>query len=228
MHRNIAKTALATAALTLGLTGGASALPGKAKVDRDDLKANVVKSFNIKAKQVKTADLGDRVVTAAQLGLNSVGSEHVADESLTGADVKDESLTAAEIQNASLTGEDVKDDSLTGDDIQESTLKGFMGSQVRYVLNQAAPVPGGNGGFPSSVEVSCPAGERAIGGSAAWIIPNFQDGNVPTALHVMITATMPKPATPGTGDATGWHASGRNFSGTTRALRVYAICVPKA
>ncbi len=227
--RSIAtKAALATAALCLGLTGTASALPGKAKIDRDDLKSNVVKSFHIKAKQVKTSDLADRAVTQAKLGLGSVGSDQVLDESLTGTDVKDESLTAAEIQNASLTGADVQDNSLTGDDIQESTLQGFMSNQVRYVVNQAAPVPGGNGGFPSSVEVNCPAGERAIGGSAAWIIPNFQDGNVPTALDVNITASMPKPAQPGTGNATGWHASGRNFSGTERALRVYAICVPAA
>jgi uncharacterized protein YjbI with pentapeptide repeats len=222
------KALLAAAALCVAMTGTASALPGKANVDRDDLKANTVKSFNIGVKQVKTADIGDFAVRQAQLGLSSVGSDQVIDESLTGADVKDESLTAAEIQNASLTGEDVKDDSLTGDDVQESTLKGFMSSQVRYVFNQANPVPGPAGGNPSSVEVDCPAGERAIGGSAAWIIPNFQDGNVPTALHVTITASMPKPANPGTGDATGWQAHGRNLSGTDRALRVYAMCVPKA
>lgn len=208
MRSIITKAALATAALSLGLTGSAAALPGKAKIDRDDLRANVVKSFNIGAKQVKTSDLANRAVTQAKLGLNSVGSDQVIDESLTGADVKN--------------------DSLTGDDVQESTLQGFMGSQVRYVVNQAAPVPGPQGGTPSSVEVDCPAGERAIGGSAAWIIPNFQDGNQPTALNVTITASMPKPAVPGTGDATGWHASGRNLSGTERALRVYAICVPKA
>jgi hypothetical protein len=96
------------------------------------------------------------------------------------------------------------------------------------VINQAAPVPGPTNGSPSSVEVDCPTGERAIGGGAAWIIPSFQDGNVPTALHVTVTATMPKSATPGTGDATGWQAFGRNLSGTDRALRVYAICVPRA
>jgi len=208
MRSIVSKATLATAALAIGLTGTASALPGKARVDRDDLKANVVKSFNIGPKQVKTADVGLRAIRQAQLGLSSVGSDQVVDESLT--------------------GDDVKNDSLTGADVQESTLKGLMSSQVRYVLNQAAPVPGGNGGVPSSVEVDCPAGERAIGGGAAWIIPNLQDGNAPTALHVTITASMPKPATPGTGDATGWHASGRNLSGTERALRVYAICVPKA
>ena len=228
MRSIITKAALATAVVSLGLTGTASALPGKAKVDRDDLKANVVKSFNIGARQVKTADIGDRAVRQAQLGLESVGSEQVIDESLTGADVKDEALTAAEIQNGSLTGEDVRDDSLTGDDVNEATLKGFMSSQVRYVFNQAPPVDGPAGGIPSSVEVNCPAGERAIGGSAAWIIPNFQDGNVPTALNAPITASLPKPATPGTGDATGWQAHGRNMSGAQRALRVYAICVPTA
>lgn len=206
-HRRLAGLALAAASL-LALPAGADALPGKAKVDRNDLRANVVKSFNIGARQVKTADLATAGVTRAKLALGSVGSDQVEDESLTGADVKNNSLTGA--------------------DVNEATLDGFMASRVRYVFKQANPVPGGAGGFPSSVEADCPAGERAIGGGAAWIIPGFQDGNVPTALHVMITASMPKPANPGTGDATGWHASGRNFSGTNRALRVYAICVPKA
>ena len=208
MRSIIRQTALAAAALSLAVTGSAVALPGKAKVDRDDLRANVVKSFNIGVKEVKTSDVADRAITKAKLGLSSVGSEQVADESLT--------------------GQDVKDDSLTGSDVDEATLKGFMGSQVRYVFNQANPVPGPTAGAPSTVQVSCPQGERAIGGGAAWIIPNFQDGNQPTALHVTITASMPTPATPGTGDATGWQAHGRNLSGTERALRAYAICVPKA
>lgn len=208
MRSLITKSTLAAALLSVGLTGTASALPGKGSVDRGDLRANVVRSFNIAPKQVKTSDVANRAIRQSKLALNAVGSDQVIDDSLTGADVKN--------------------DSLTGADVQESTLTGFMSSQVRYVFNQAAPVPGPQGGTPSSVEVNCPAGERAIGGSAAWIIPNFQDGNVPTALHVTITASMPKPATPGTGNATGWHASGRNLSGTNRALRVYAICVPQA
>lgn len=208
MRSIIRQTTLAAAAITLAVTGSAVALPGKANVDRDDLRANVVKSFNIAPKQVNTSDVADRAIKQAKLGLSSVGSEQVADESLT--------------------GQDVKDDSLTGSDIDEATLKGFMSSQVRYVFAQAAPVPGPAGGTPSTVTANCPQGERAIGGGAAWIIPNFQDGNQPTALHVTITASMPTPATPGTGDAAGWQAHGRNLSGTERALRAYAICVPTA
>jgi hypothetical protein len=216
-RRRLAGVVLAAASL-LALPAGADALPGRAKIDRDDLRANVVRSFNIGVKQVKTSDVADQAITQTKLALNSVGSEQVIDESLTGADVKDESLTGADVRN----------NSLTGDDVDESSLKGFMSSQVRYVFNQAAPVNGPAGGLPSSVEVDCPAGERAIGGGAAWIIPGFGDGNVPTALHAPITASLPKPATPGTGDAVGWQAHGRNLSGTSRALRVYAICVAKA
>jgi hypothetical protein len=80
---------------------------------------------------------------------------------------------------------------------------------------------------PTTISAACPAGERAIGGGGAWLIPTLNGGNDPTALdRAFLSASMPTPAQPGTAAATGWEVAGRNVTGTNRILRVYAICVP--
>ena len=96
-----------------------------------------------------------------------------------------------------------------------------MSNQVRMVSNTTADQANGTG---TSISVSCPATEKAIGGGAAWIQPGT---NTPTGLEAPITASMPIPATGGVNNATGWTAAGRNLTGQPRQLRVYATCVPK-
>jgi hypothetical protein len=73
---------VALVALVAALTGTAVALPGKGKVDKNDLRKNVVKS------------------------------KHVKPQTLTAADVRAESLTGAELQGDSVTGADVDESSL--------------------------------------------------------------------------------------------------------------------
>ena len=192
---------LALIALVVAMSGTAVAVTA--------ISPNSVKSKHIVNGQVKVKDLA----------ADSVRGPKVLDASLTGADVADESLAGADVQNGSLTGEDVQDDSLTGADVNESTLQGVMASQVRMVVSQGAPVQ-----FGAERVASCAAGEKAIGGGAAWIQPGT---NSPTQLEAPITASMPEPAVPATDGATGWRAAGRNLSGVDRAFRVYAVCVPR-
>jgi hypothetical protein len=228
---------LATGALVLSLGGTASALPGKNSVDRNDIRTAAVNSSDICDGSVRTPDLAFGGVTNEKLGDGAVNSLKLLDNSVTGADIQDEtiesqdvknnSLTGQDIQDASLTGADVQDNSLTGQDINESTLQGVMPAQTRFVTNQTGELSGAGGGTPATIAASCPAGERAIGGGGAWLIPNLNGGNDPTALdRAFLSASMPTPAQPGTGAATGWQVAGRNVTGTNRILRVYAICVP--
>jgi hypothetical protein len=192
---------LALIALLVAMSGTAVAVTA--------LAPNSVKSKHIVNGQVKVKDLA----------ADSVRGPKVLDASLGGADVADETLAGADVQNGSLTGEDVQDDSLTGADVNESTLQGVMASQVRTVVSQGAPVQ-----FGAERVASCAPDEKAIGGGAAWVQPGT---NSPTQLEAPITASMPEPALPAADSATGWRAAGRNLSGVDRALRVYAICVPK-
>ena len=141
------------------------------------------------------------------------------------------SIDSREIKNRTIRNKDVRRNTLTGSRIRESRLGTVRRARtlrgVQTVQNQAAPVAGGGAGTPSQVEVACPAGHKAIGGGAAWIIPNFMDGNVATSLNAPITASYPVPATTGSDNHTGWRAHGRNIAGGTRALRVYAVCIDK-
>lgn len=204
------------------------------------LAANSVKSKQIVNGQVKNKDLGNGAVNSPKVKDGSLTGGDVLDESITGTDVQDTTLTGADVQDDSLTGTDVQDNTLTGTDVQDNTLTGadvqndsltgadiqegtlgLMSNQVRMVSNTTAALASGTG---TSISVSCPVTEKAIGGGAAWIQPG---SNSPTGLEAPITASMPIPATGGINNATGWTAAGRNLTGNPRELRVYATCVPK-
>jgi hypothetical protein len=228
---------LATGALVLSLGGTAFALPGKNSVDKNDIRTAAVNSSDIRNGSVQTPDLAfggvttdklrDGAVNSLKLLDNSVSSADIEDDAVESRDVKNDSLTGQDIQDASLTGADVQDNSLTGQDINESTLQGVMPAQTRFVTDQTGELSGAGGGTPATISVTCPAGERAIGGGGAWLIPTLNGGNDPTALdRAFLSASMPTPAQPGTDAATGWQVAGRNVTGTNRILRVYAICVP--
>lgn len=220
---------LATGALVLSLGGTASALPGTNSVDRNDIRTAAVNSSDLRNGQVKTPDLAFGSVSADKIGDGQVNSLKLLDNSVTGADVQNETLESQDIKNETIQSEDVKDNSLTGADIQEGTLQGIMPAQTRFVFNETAQLSGAGAGTPATISVSCPAGERAIGGGGAWLIPTLNGGNDPTALdRAFLSASMPTPAQPGTAAATGWQVAGRNVTGTNRILRVYATCVPNA
>ena len=230
---------LVTGALVLSLGGTASALPGKNMVDSNDVRAGAVNSSDIRNGTVRAPDLafgsvsadkiGDGQVTSLKLLNGTVRGEDVADNTITGGNIANETVQGQDVENGSLTGADVQDNSLTGQDVNESTLTGIMPSQTRYVFSDSPALSGLGGGTPRTQTASCPAGERAIGGGGAWLIPVLNGGNDPTALdRAFLSASMPVPAQPGVSDATGWQVAGRNVTGTDRILRAYAICVPTA
>ena len=143
--------------------------------------------------------------------------------------IRDGGVRKVDLHQNSVDSSKVVDNSLLGADIDTSKL-GLLSDQVRFVFNEGNDNPGTQpGGIPDQVDVSCPSGERAIGGGGAWIIANFGDNDQPTALQdAYISASMPIPARPGTDFATGWRVAGRNVTNTNRHLRAYVICVPKA
>ncbi len=222
----IAMIALLVAMSGTAVAAGLAANSVKSKqiangqVKNKDLGANAVTAGKVKDDSLSGLDLLDGSVLGADVQDGSLAGTDVEDNSLTGTDVQDGSLAGTDVQDNSLTGADVQNDSLTAADIQEGTL-GLMSNQVRMVSNTTAALASGTG---TSISVSCPATEKAIGGGAAWIQPG---SNTPTGLEAPITASMPIPATGGVNNATGWTAAGRNLTGNPRQLRVYATCVPK-
>ena len=128
----------------------------------------------------------------------------------------------------SVNSSKVVDASLTNADIDLSTL-GFLSNQVRFAFAEGNDNAGTQpGGLPDVVAVNCNSDERAIGGGGAWMIVGLNNDDDPTALKdAYISASMPIPARPGSGVATGWRVAGRNGTATVRRLRAYAVCVPK-
>jgi len=191
---------LALVGMALVFAGSAQAftpLSGKV-VKKGTLPGDRIKASTVTGRQVKESSLG--IVPLANLAT-------LADRA-----------TTADTATTAKTADDAK--KLEGRD-----HTAFQANAVRVVTKQAPAVPGPAGGNPSEITVSCNADEKATGGGAAWIITNFQDGNQPTALEAPITASYP--IVDAAGAVTGWHALGRNMSGTERALRAYVMCTPK-
>jgi hypothetical protein len=73
---------VACVALIAALTGTAVALPGKRDVDRNDLRRNVVKSWNVKPEVLKAADVKDESLSGAELQSDSVGGSDIDESTL--------------------------------------------------------------------------------------------------------------------------------------------------
>ena len=206
----VTRTAVATVLVALGL---ALALAGPAQA-ASSINGKVVKKGTLPGDRIKQGTVTGTQVKESSLGLVPLaGFAKLADRAQTAV-----AADTAKVAETAKSADDAK--KLEGRD-----HAAFQANAVRVVTNQAAAVPGPAGGNPSEIAVSCGPDEKATSGGAAWIIPNFQDNNQPTALDAPITGTFP--VTDANGVPTGWRALGRNFSGTNRALRVYVLCSPK-
>jgi hypothetical protein len=78
---------LALVALVFALAGTAVALPGKNKVDANDIKKNAVKSKAIKKGAIKEHKIASGAVTTPKLADGAVNSAKIADGSVAAADL---------------------------------------------------------------------------------------------------------------------------------------------
>lgn len=213
-------SALVVASVSLlvgfGATADAATRVSGLAVKRASMPGNRVKPNTLTGIQINEARLGLVPVSKLAQFAELARSAETANSARTA-----ETANTARTAETARVAEDAK--KLNGRDHTS-----FMANGVRTVFNQAAPTVGTAVGVPSEVTASCNADEKAIGGGGAWIITGFQDGNVPSALHLTISASMPDPAVPGVNEATGWRVLGRNLEvGATRSLRAYVSCVPK-
>lgn len=202
---------VAIVALFVALSGtgyAAATLSGK-DIARNSIPGNRIVRDGLGGTQIKESKLG--MVPSARRALSAQTAASAT--TAAAATTADSAQTAVNAQNAA-TAQDAQK-------LQGREAAAFMANSVRVETAQVT-VASGNGG---SIEVACRAEEKGIGGGAAWI----QIGtDSPTQLNAPLTASMPVPATAGTDSMTGWKAAGRNETGSSRQLRVYAICVPKA
>jgi hypothetical protein len=169
-------------------------------------------------------DIQKRSIPANRVVDNALGGNQVNESKLGPVPVAQQALTAQTAASATHAAQaDTADNATnaqTAQQLQGRDAGSFLSNTVRVVSNQTAPVLNDSG---AGVSVSCNAGEKAIGGGAGWLI----SGDAATELNAPVTASMPLPAGAGTNSMIGWQAHGRNLTGSSRTLRVYAICVPR-
>jgi hypothetical protein len=137
------------------------------------LPANSVGPKQIKKRAVRSRHINKNAVSASKIQGDSISGAKVADGSLAGVDILDNSLTADDLADNSVgTGEladgsvgssKVTDGSLGENDLQPGLLDVDPPTvTVRYELAAAALADGTS----ASYDVTCPAGQIAIGGGA--------------------------------------------------------------
>lgn len=80
---------VATIALVLAISGAAVALPGKNKVDKNDIQKNAVGSKQINNGKVKSKDLKDNGIKGKDVKDGALGGDKIADGTLNTVDLAD-------------------------------------------------------------------------------------------------------------------------------------------
>jgi hypothetical protein len=86
-------------ALCVALAGTATALPGRARVKKDDIARAAVRSIHIKSRAIQSKHIKSRAVTRSKIAKRAVGSSEVGQDSLNGTNIVESSL--ATVPNAS-------------------------------------------------------------------------------------------------------------------------------
>ena len=84
---------VALVALCVALAGTATALPGRARVKKDDIARAAVRSDHIKSSAVQSKHIRSRAVTRSKIARRAVSSDVVGQDALTGANIVESSLS---------------------------------------------------------------------------------------------------------------------------------------
>jgi hypothetical protein len=103
-RRPSASLVISFIALAVAISGTAVALPGKNKVETNDLEKRAVTSKKIASKAVTTKKLRNLAVTSAKLAGDSVDGSKVAPGSLTGEDLADNSIGDGKLSEVEVIG----------------------------------------------------------------------------------------------------------------------------
>jgi hypothetical protein len=83
---------VAFVALCVALAGTATALPGRARVKKDDIARAAVRAVHIKARAIQSKHIKSRAVTRSKIARRAVGSSEVGQDALNGDNIVESSL----------------------------------------------------------------------------------------------------------------------------------------
>jgi hypothetical protein len=99
---------VALVALFVALAGTATALPGRARVKKDDISRAAVRSVHIKSRAILSKHIKSRAVTRSKIAKRAISSSEVGQDALTGTNIVESSLgtvpTASNATNATNAG----------------------------------------------------------------------------------------------------------------------------
>ena len=84
---------VALVALFVALAGTATALPGRARVKKDDIARAAVRSVHIKSRAIQSKHIKSRAVTRSKIARRAVSSSEVGQDALTGTNIVESSLS---------------------------------------------------------------------------------------------------------------------------------------
>jgi hypothetical protein len=222
---------MSSIAVFLVLGGGAAVAAnglGKNSVGTAQIKRNAVKVGKLAPEAVKAGKLAknavptnrlrDNAVSATKIASGSVLTDKLADESVTSGKLAKDSVLTDKILNSAVTGEKLAAGSVSAGKIANGAVGAAKLGAITVQTENVSVANGGNG----SVNVDCPAGQRAISGGGSWGI---------FAADLFFLATRPIRSSADSGPMAdgqvpgGWRASGRNTTGGPVEIRVWVVCI---
>lgn len=155
IHRHLQSNVVGYVALFVALSGTAIALPGKNKVDSNDLKRgavkaralakNAVKARAIRTGAVTTPKLRSGAVDADKLAPGSVGTGSLADSAITSPKLANDSVVRRTILQGTVNGVKIANGAITPRTIRDGSLlaEEFAPGQLSdgFVLTGVGPGP---------------------------------------------------------------------------------------
>jgi hypothetical protein len=186
---------VAFVALCVALAGTATALPGRARVKKDDIARAAVRAVHIKSRAVQSKHIKSRAVTRSKIAKRAVGSSEVGQDSLNGTNIVESSL--GKVPSASNA------DSVNGRTVQKMAFVVGAGTPATPVLslNGLTLSAACNAGPALSVTASTSVSGAFIhsGGTQAGATPTFYGAddafNVGDSFNVLGTTSDAKQGT---------------------------------
>ena len=120
---------VALVALFVALAGTATALPGRARVKKDDISRAAVRSVHIKSRAILSKHIKSRAVTRSKIAKRAISSSEVGQDAITGTNIVESSLgtvpTATNATNAS---------KVNGRSVEKFAFLGSAGTGTTTVL----------------------------------------------------------------------------------------------
>jgi trimeric autotransporter adhesin len=143
---------LAAIALVLAMSGAAVALPGKNKVDKNDIRKNAVVSKAIKGGAVTNSKLSSNAVTSSKLADGAVTNTKLVDGVVTEAKLATGAVTRDRIKASAVTKQKLADQSVDATKLADGAV-----TDAKVANLQFTPVTLSNGYVPKGAGFATPS-----------------------------------------------------------------------